>query len=259
MVNQLDFCGVSVDLNRRRVIDGVTLSLRPGRMMALVGPNGAGKSTLLRAALGLLPLAAGQITLDGTPVSRLEARARARQIAYLPQGHQAIWPVPVARIVALGRLPHRAAFAPASTQDAAAVALAMARAEITDFAARAVCDLSGGERARVMLARALAVEAGILLADEPVAALDPRHQLQVMTLLRGIADAGTAVICVLHDLGLAARFCDEVAVLDDGRLTAAGPPETALSPEVLRRTYGIEPYLARHEGQPVILPWDVLA
>lgn len=259
MVSGLEFSEVSVDLSRRRVVEGFSLTVPPGRLMALVGPNGAGKSTLLRAALGLLPLAGGQIALDGTPISRLDARDRARRIAYLPQGHQAVWPVPVARIVGLGRLPHRSAFAPASTQDAAAVDLAMARADVADLAARPVSELSGGERARVMLARALAVEAGVLLADEPVSALDPRHQLQVMALLRRIADDGTAVVCVLHDLGLAARFCDHVAVLDLGRLTAVGPPETALSPEVLRRTYGIKPYVGRHEGQPVLMPWDVLS
>lgn len=259
MVSGLEFTDVSIDLSRRRVVEGFSLAVAQGRLIALVGPNGAGKSTLMRAALGLLPLAAGRITLDGTPISRLDARLRARRIAYLPQGHQAVWPVPVARIVGLGRLPHRSAFASASAEDAAAVDLAMTRADVTDLADRPVTELSGGERARVMLARALAVEAGVLLADEPVSSLDPRHQLQVMALLRRIADDGTAVVCVLHDLGLAARFCDYVAVLDLGRLSAAGPPEAALSPEVLRRTYGIEPYVARHEGQPVLLPWDVLA
>lgn len=258
MVNGLKLDAVSVDLNRRRVVEGVSLTLQPGQLLALVGPNGAGKSTLIRAAVGLLPLAAGRVTLDGAQVGGMSPQDRARRIAYLPQGHQAVWPVPVRRIVGLGRLPHRRAFAPASAADEAAIARAMALADVSDFADRPVSELSGGERARVMLARALAVEAGVLLADEPVSALDPRHQLQVMTLMRRIADDGAAVVCVLHDLGLAARFCDHVAVLDHGRLVVSGPPAVALCPTVLRDTYGVEPYLAQHRGQPVLLPWEVL-
>ncbi|MFB2532053.1 ABC transporter ATP-binding protein [Paracoccus sp. p4-l81] len=259
MVNGLTLEDVCVDLHRKRVIDKVSLTIQPGQMMALVGPNGAGKSTLLRAALGLIGLAGGAVRLDGRPLAQFDTQERARRVAYLPQGHQTVWPVPVARVVGLGRLPHRGPFAAASPADAAAVAQAMAQTDITHLADRPVSALSGGERARVLLARALAVGAGVLLADEPISALDPRHQLEVMALLRAAADSGTAVVCVLHDLGLAARFCHSVAVLDHGRLVAEGPPDTALSPAILRGVYGVEPYSARHEQQPVLIPWRVLS
>lgn len=251
--------GVSVDLHRRRVVEGVSLAVPPGRMTALVGPNGAGKSTLLRAALGLVGLAAGTVRLDGQPLARLGATARARAVAYLPQGHQTVWPLAVERVVMLGRLPHRGALAAPGPADTAAVARAMAETDVTHLARRPVSALSGGERARVLLARALAVEARVLLADEPVAALDPRHQLQVMALLRRAAAGGAGVVVVLHDLGLAARFCDHVAVMDGGRLVAEGPPEDALTPDLLGRVYGITPFAARHEGQPVLVPWSLCA
>jgi iron complex transport system ATP-binding protein len=215
------------------------VTLRAGELVALVGPNGAGKTTLIRALAGLLP-AEGKIMLGERRLDAMSHRERARAIAYLPQGHMFHWPMQVAAVVALGRHPHMDPFSSPSPQDLAAVNHAMARTAIEVFASRRVTTLSGGERARVALARALATEAPVLLADEPTASLDPRHQLVVMELLRGVAHDGGAVLAILHDLTLAARFADRVLVMDRGRIVAEGVPSEALSPQRVAQIFGVE-------------------
>jgi iron complex transport system ATP-binding protein len=167
-------------------------------------------------------------------------RERARVVAYLPQGHVFHWPMQVAAIVALGRHPHMDPFSTPCPQDRAAVRQAMERTAIEPFAQRSVTTLSGGERARVALARALATQAPVLLADEPTASLDPRHQLIVMQLLRRAAHDGGAVLAILHDLTLAARFADRVLVMDRGRIVADGLPAEALSPQRVAQVFGVE-------------------
>ena len=194
--------------------------------------------------------------LDGTSVGTLTPRERARRFAYLPQGHAAHWPLPVRDIVALGRTPHGAtdpARLPAA--DAAAVGRAMHATGVQGFADRPVTLLSGGERARVALARVLAVEAPVILADEPTAALDPRYQIAVMALLAAAAAGGALVLAVTHDLGLAARYADEVVVMAHGAVAAHGPPGEALSAAVLRDVFGVEAFRADHAGRPVLVPW----
>ncbi|MEQ8500544.1 MAG: ABC transporter ATP-binding protein [Sneathiellaceae bacterium] len=247
--------GLSVDLGGAAVLRDIDLVLRPGGLVGLIGPNGAGKSTLLRALLGLLRPKSGRVLLDGAEIGRLDRRLLARQAAYLPQGHQVHWPLEVARLVALGRLPHLAPFQRLGAADARAVGEAMARADIGHLARREATSLSGGERARAMLARALAGETPILLADEPVTSLDPYHQLQVMELLHGLAGEGRLVVAVLHDLILAGRFCDWLVLLDRGRLAADGPPAAVLAPEPLARVYGIEAVSGTAGGAGYVLPW----
>ena len=230
---------VTVRLGARAVVHNASLALNAGELVALVGPNGAGKTTLMRALAGLIP-ADGAITLNGKALSSLKARERAGAIAYLPQGHVFHWPMSVASIVMLGRAPHADTFSSTTPDDRAAVARALAMTETEAFADRAVTTLSGGERARVALARALATQAPVLLADEPTAALDPRHQLTVMALLRQAARAGGAVLAIMHDLTLAARFADRVAVMDRGAIVADGAPAEAMSAERLASVFGIE-------------------
>ena len=230
---------VSVRLRGVFIVDDATLSLRRGELAILVGPNGAGKTTLVRALAGLLP-AEGSIRLEGRPLAEFSTRERARRIAYLPQGNVFHWPMPVASVVALGRYPHADPFSPPTPDDQAAVSRALAATETAAFAERAVTTLSGGERARVALARALTTQAPILLADEPTVSLDARHQLAVMELLRAAARAGGAVLAVVHDLSLAARFADRVIVMAGGRIVAQGSAKEALSAERIAAVFAVE-------------------
>jgi iron complex transport system ATP-binding protein len=247
--------GVSVKLSGRAVLGDVSLALSPGHLVALVGPNGAGKTTLLRALAGLVP-SDGAIHIGGDALSALSLRERARRFAYLPQGHVVHWPLPARDIVALGRYPHGATDpARLKPRDAEAVLRAMQATDVVEFGARRVTELSGGERSRVALARVLAVEAPVILADEPTASLDPRHQLDVMKTLRTAADRGTLVIVVTHDLGLAARFADRILVLSDGRLVSQGSPSEALSEQVMGDVFRISAYRAEYRREAVIVPW----
>jgi iron complex transport system ATP-binding protein len=247
--------GVSVNLSGRAVLKDISLSLVPGHLVALVGPNGAGKTTLLRALAGLVPFD-GAIEVGGDALSSLRLSERARRFAYLPQGHIVHWPLPARDIVALGRYPHGATDpARLTPKDAEAVVRAMRTADVMEFSERRVTELSGGERSRVALARVLAVEAPVILADEPTASLDPRHQIDVMKGLRAAADKGVLVIVVTHDLGLAARFSDHVLVLGEGRLVSQGAPAEALSEQVIADVFRISAYRAEYQRETVIVPW----
>jgi iron complex transport system ATP-binding protein len=250
--------GLAVTLGGRRIIEDISMSLAPGKMLAVVGPNGAGKTTLLKAMAGLLPPAAGGVSLGGTALAEIRPAMRARQIAYLPQGHVFHWPMPVADIVALGRLPHGAGLTDLGVRDREAVERAMEATGVTEFAERPVTTLSGGERARVALARVLAVEADIVLADEPVTSLDPRYQLTVLGTLRDLARVGRTVVAVLHDLGLAARHADRMVALSGGRIVADGAPDAVLSAALLRDVFGVEAYRAETESGTVVVPWRLV-
>ncbi len=244
---------VMVRLGGVTIVSDATLTLHKGELAILVGPNGAGKTTLMRALAGLIP-ADGAIALSGRLLAALKPRERARRIAYLPQGHIFSWPMSVASIVMLGREPHADPFSGTSAEDRAAVERALAVTETSGFAARSVTTLSGGERARVALARALATQAPVLLADEPTASLDPRHQLVVMELLRQAARAGNAILATTHDLTLAARFADRVFVMDRGRIVAEGPPGEALSQERLSSVFDVVAEMIDLAGVRVPMP-----
>ena len=247
--------GLGVRLAGRVVLKDVSLALSPGHLVALVGPNGAGKTTLLRSLAGLIP-SDGTIEIGGQALSSLPLRERAKRFGYLPQGHVVHWPLPARDIVALGRYPHGATDpARLSPRDTEAVLRAMQAVDVMQFSERRVTELSGGERSRVALARVLAVEAPVILADEPTASLDPRHQIDVMKNLRTTADNGVLVIVVTHDLGLAARFADHVLVLREGRLVSQGTPSVALSEQVMAEVFRISAYRAEYQRETVIVPW----
>lgn len=229
---------ITVTFAARTVLHQLSLDAARGEVLALIGPNGAGKTTLLRAIAGLLDHE-GTILLEQTDLRGLTARQRGQTIAYLPQTQGVHWPMRVFDIVALGRLPHRTTISRLEQADKAAVEAALEAANLQDFRDRRIDTLSAGEAARVLLARALSANAPLLLADEPIAALDPYHQIQVMELLRTEAQKGAAVIAVLHDLRMAAQFADRIALLHQGTLAAAGTPAEVLTPERLEAIYQI--------------------
>ncbi|WP_168196811.1 ABC transporter ATP-binding protein [Brevundimonas sp. M20] len=232
-MSALQLIDATAALGGREVLKTVTLSVATGELVAIVGPNGAGKSSVIRALAGLLRLTGGSARLDGTDLPRLSARERAERLAYLPQEGRIAWNLPAVEVAALG--------APFLSGDKALAAAhaALAEVEAAHLADRGVAEMSGGERARVLLARALATGAKGLLADEPVAGLDPDAQLLVLERVRARARAGQAVLLSLHDLTLAARYADRVIVLHEGQVVADASPLKALTPEVMKTVFGL--------------------
>ena len=247
----LSASNLSASLGGRQVLFDVSFELAAGEFVGLIGPNGAGKSTLLRALMGMIPCL-GETTFD-----ELGAVGRARKAAYVAQSRDIAWPMAVEAVVALGRTPHLGAFAPLGRADREAVEEAMRRMDVTEFRDRPATELSGGELARVLVARALAQETPLLLADEPPPGLDPAHQISLMRLFSGLAAQGRGVVASTHDLGLAARYCSRLLLLDKGRLVADGPPERVLTPKNLRAVYGVDAFFAEAGGRMVVTPVDL--
>lgn len=245
---------LSISLGGHAVLTGLDFAMAKGEVVGLIGPNGAGKTTLLRAIAGLLPLEAGEVEIEGRSLQGQTSTLRARSLAYLPQNGASHWDVDVESLVMLGRLPHQRPWHAPSQSDWAAVERALEACDVTRFRRRSARDLSGGERARVLLARALAGDPKLLLADEPVAGLDPGHQLDVMERLRERAALGAGIVVVMHDLTLAARFCDRLALLHGTRIAHIGRPEEVLSQENLERCYGVRAYFAFADDSRIVVP-----
>ncbi|KPL67954.1 ferrichrome ABC transporter ATP-binding protein [Erythrobacter sp. SG61-1L] len=222
------------------ILHEVTAGLLPGTVTAICGPNGAGKSTLLAALAGLTKPTAGEVLLDNAPLAGLHPRERARAVGYLPQAGEVAWDLSVRNLVAVGRLPH-------GDVDSEAIEAALAACDLEGLAARPVSTLSGGEKARALLARVLAGQPHWILADEPLAALDLAHQLGLLATLRQAADAGAGVVLVLHDLALAMNHAERVLLLDKGELVADALPDDALSDVSIARVWGVT---ARWLGRP---------
>jgi iron complex transport system ATP-binding protein len=222
----------------RTILDDVRLELEPRQVTAVLGPNGAGKSTLLGCIAGLLKPTSGSIRIGADEVRSIPGPQRARLLAFLPQSPEIAWPIDVENLVALGRIPHQRTASSQAHQ--AAIERALAMTDTARWAKRTVTELSGGERARVLLAKVFASETDWILADEPFAGLDPSHQFDAAELLRNFAGAGGGVILTIHDLSLAARIADRIVLLHRGQVVADGPPEIALSAGNLRAVYGVE-------------------
>ena len=238
------------------VLRDLDFDVAAGELVGLVGPNGAGKTTLLRVMAGLLTPTQGDVAFDGVPAGQIDRAEFARQVAYLPQGGEVHWAVTVGALVMMGRLPHLGRWRRPTAVDERAVAEALAACDLEDLENRPIFSLSGGERARALLARALAVEPRLLLADEPVAGLDPAHQLDVMAKLRDLAAGGAGVVVVMHDLTHAARYCDRLALLHDKSIVAAGDPADVLSTERLATCFGIRAHRGVIGDESFILPLE---
>lgn len=244
-----------VSLAGRPVLDDVSATMQRGRVTAILGPNGAGKSTLVKAIAALVPASHGGVRLGERDVVALAPRERARLIGYLPQDAAVHWNVAARQIVDLGRSPHRAPFAAPDAQDHRAIAEAIAATEIAALLDRPIAELSGGERARVLLARVLAGEPAWLLADEPLASLDPAHQIDILDRLRARAAAGMGVVIVLHDLVQAGRAADDVLLLKDGQVAAFGPAGAVLTADRLRAVFDIAVAVSHDAaGRPLCVP-----
>lgn len=234
------------------VVDGVSLTVRHGECIGLIGPNGAGKTTLMRAALGLLPH-------EGTcSLSAMTARARAQTCAWMPQERLISWPVSVETVIALGRLPHLPKGSRLRESDQRAVDAALDKMGLTRMRGRIATQLSGGEQARVLIARALAQDTPVLMADEPIAGLDPAGQISTMEVFSGLATEGRAVIVSMHDLGLAARHCTRLLLMHNGLLVADGSPQQVLTKDNLREVFGVSAHFSQTDQGPVFQPLGVI-
>ena len=247
----LTLSNFSVSVRARNVFRDVSLSIGEGELVGLIGPNGAGKTTLMRAALGLVPFT-GKSSL-----AALSQAKRARQVAWMPQSREIAWPVSVEDVVMLGRMPHMTTRIP-SDADRERADEALAWMDLQAMRHRAATRLSGGEQARVLIARALAQDTPLLMADEPVAGLDPAHQISTMQTFGTLAQAGKSVLVSLHDLSLAARHCTRIVMLGKGGLVADGPPAKVLTPERLAHVFHITAWYRDTEDGPIYQPLEVI-
>jgi iron complex transport system ATP-binding protein len=251
----LRFEEIAVRIDGHAILRGVTLDLARGEVLALAGPNGSGKTTLLRVASRVLAPSAGRVLVAGKPSTSLSRRALARELAVVPQDARLAFPFSAGEIVLMGRSPHLGPLGFESDADVALAREAMARVGIEALADRSVLELSGGERQLVLVARALAQDPKVLLLDEPTAHLDLRHRMVVLDLVRDFVRSGRSALVVSHDLTLAARTCDRIALLREGELLANGAPGEVITPESLLRTFGIgAEVLATSDGAPLVVP-----
>ncbi len=260
MTNQalVDVSLSQVVLGRRIVLGTICLSVAPGEVVGLLGPNGVGKSTLLRAICGLIRYE-GTVAVGEKEITALRGHERAAKIAYVPQDHDVAWPIRIADLVALGRTTGNAGLSRRLTlDDERAIHEAMQLMDIADLATRTMDALSGGEKSRVLVARALAQETPLLVADEPAAGLDPAHQINLMKTFRALAGDGRSVIVSMHDLGLAARWCTRLILLDKQGVVADGLPEMVLQPDNIARVYGVSAYLKTENEGLIVQPLDTL-
>lgn len=243
---------LSVTRRNRAILNGISLTIGAGELVGIIGPNGAGKTTLMRAALGLIPFAGRSSLAEMSP------RAKGRAVAWMPQSREIAWPIDVETLVMLGRTPHLGAGQRPQDTDRSAVEKALQRMELTPFRNRTTTRLSGGEQARVLIARALAQETPLLMVDEPIAGLDPAHQIATMQTFGTLAQEGHSVLVSLHDLGLAARHCTRLIVIDKGGIAADGPPLDVLTPDLIRDTFGISAFLQDTPQGLVFQPLQVV-
>jgi iron complex transport system ATP-binding protein len=235
-------------------VAGIDVLVRRGELVALLGPNGSGKSTLLRLLLGAVPPAQGSITFEGRVIADWPRDELARRIGVVTQAEEIAFPIQVRDFVAMGRYPHLGPWRREGAADAAAIAAAMRRCEVTELARRSVLELSGGERQRVRLARALAQQPHALMLDEPTASLDIAHEMSLFEMLGELAREGATVVVVTHNINLAARYADRLVLLDRGRVAADGPAHAVLTRDRLEQVYHWPVHIRHEDGAPQVVP-----
>lgn len=250
--------GLVIQRKHKTIVDNLSFDIRANEVLGLIGPNGAGKSTVLAALAGIDTPNAGTVHIDENNLASLSASERAQKIGWVEQVGTVHWPLSVERLIMLGRIPHLPAWSKATQIDQAAVEYAMEKADCMSIRNRQVPTLSGGERARVLLARALAAEPSVLFADEPASSLDLGHQLQTMQLLRDYASERRSVVVVMHDLSLAVRYCHRLALMHEGHLVSVGQPAAVLSDKNIADVYGVS-VVTGCESVPWIVPEHLLA
>ncbi len=250
----IDITGLDVTLEKRKILSDLSLSIAPGAFVGVVGPNGAGKSTLAKSLLRLLEPDEGTITIQGKRLTAYRRNELAKVLSYLPQDAPVHWSITVEEVVGLGRFAYGGLSYEATTNKAA-IESALTATDTAALRTRSISRLSGGEYARVMLARALAATAPILIADEPIASLDPYHQLHVMEILKQYAEDGNTVLAILHDLTLAGRFCDRIVMMGNGKVVGDGAPQEILRGDLLQQTYGVQTIDGHHKGERFVIPW----
>lgn len=252
-MTSLSVKNLSVSLGGKAALSDASFNIHGGEFIGLIGPNGAGKTTLLRAILGLVA-SRGEISLDGDDLRQTSTSTKAQNLAYLPQDRDVAWPVSVEMLVSLGRSALKPVFASLSAQDEVLIETAMQRMDVARFRDRLAIELSGGERARVLIARVLAQDTPVILADEPVAGLDPSHQLGLMQSFTELAQEGRTVVASLHELSLAAQHCTRLILLDKGHIVADGKPTEVLTPQLLHDVYGIRAKIMMVDGEFIVHP-----
>jgi len=248
--HELVVSGLTLRAGGVTLVEDASFRLRSGELVALLGRNGTGKTSLLRGAIGIAPRTSGRSRIKDEDTARMPSRQRAKHLASLPQNRPLAWPNPVRDVVALGRFAHGVALGRLRGVDAQAVERALIACDLQDLAERSTATLSGGELARVHCARAFAAEASLLIADEPVAELDPYHQFRVMELIRNYVDQGGGALVVLHDIVLARRYATRLIWMKDGRIVADGPPEATLDADRLAEIYGVRGHV---EGTRIVI------
>ncbi len=252
----IDIADLVVEYGDTRVLDEISLSVSSGSVTGLVGPNGAGKTTLLRAINDYITPTKGTVRIDGAPIETLSAADVGRHVATVPQENSLRFAFDVETVVSMGRYPHVDRLGTPTAADQQAIERALERTETTQFRDRQITELSGGQRRRVLVARALAQATPVILFDEPTASLDINHQIKLLSLITGLADDGHTVLTAIHDLELAARFCDQIVLLSDGVIAARGQPSTVLTAETIQETFGIEVAIGTNSATdtPTITP-----
>ena len=250
----LSATAIDYSIDQVPILSGIDFHVDNGELVGLIGPNGAGKSSLLRLLTGIEAPDRGEIRIQDQQMAQISPQQRSRWMGYLVQGAQAYWPFSVEKVVGLGRIPYQKWWQQASAEDQAKIEAAMEMTETLAYRNRIVTTLSGGEQTLVMLARIFATENQLILADEPVAALDPYHQLHVMEILRQHAQQERAAVVVLHDLSLAARFCDRLYMLSHGKLECCGSVDQVLNRENIARVYGVDSQIECNENAVSVIP-----